>query len=519
MKRFTGIAVISIFSLILCACNEEALDPDADGWKDVPSEEELTDCIYFKDGSFATSTVDFTEHLTQFSYTVVRKSENNIECKADILALTEEELASEGRHYVQIPAEYYDMTPSVEFIQNDEAVVEIKFKTEKASEVAEFITSSRASEKSPCIAVKLVVTEGEGMAVDSKSGYLIVSWSYENASLCRLDAAEEGAVKPLYIDLEPFTELPVISVNHFQSLKINVNHVSGEIIGEIKVKAAFDGELAKEYAEQYDYEPLPSDAILPSEDVAITSENNSGSFTFSIDKSRLTGYGLYMAAVKLTSENAEIENDTFYFVVESPVTYDGIWIDYGGSIEPENSEEWERYQNENLYSPATQGGDGYIGGLFDKQAWHWHSNYEEPYYLSDTYGHYVQIKLTEPVSHGLRFNYWIRKMDPWGNPDGYAPSKIDVWYSTVENIDNADSDAQGNWQKLTSLTRENDGLPYQEWGEMYKSSGIDLEGKGEITYLRFCFMEKTVDGQVMYLGKDDGNYACVAIAEMKVWGN
>lgn len=519
MRNFLNIAVITIIAMLYCACNEETLDPDPDSWKDVPYEEELTDYIYFKDGSFTTATVDFTEHQTRFSFPVLRKSDNGIECKADIQTLTDEELASEGRHYVQIPAEYYEMTPYVEFGQNDEASVEISFKTEKASEVAEFITSGRAGEKSPCIAIKLNVKNDNGIEADRKRGYMIISWSYENASFCRLTAGSEGSRTPLYIDLEPFTDLPAVSVNHFSSFRINVAYQSGEIIGDIRVKASFDEATAQDYAEQYNYEPLPSDAIIVSDEISITSENNRGYFSFGIDRSRLTGSGLYLAAVTVTSDNAEIENGTFCFLVESPVTYDGNWIDYGGSIEPENEEEWLNYQNEFLYSPATQGGDGYLGGLFDRQTWHWHSTYDYPYYVNDTYGHFVQIKLTEAISHGLRFNYWVRKMDPWGNPDNYAPSRIDIWYSTVENISNDSSDTEGDWQKLATLTRENDGLPYQEWGEMFRSSEIDLEGKGQIRYLRFCFMEKTVDGQVFYPGKDDGNNACIAIAEMRIWGN
>lgn len=519
MKRYMNIAAISILSLMSCACNEEVLDPDADGWKDVPSEEELTDCIYFKDGSFTTATVDFTVHETQFSFPVLRKSEDGLECKADIELLTESELASQGRHYIQIPAEYYEITTSVEFRQNDEAAVEISFKTEKASEVAEFITSGRNSDKSPCIAIKLDVEGNEGIKADSKAGFLIISWSYENASFCRLSAKEEGADIPLYIDLVPFSDIKTVSVNHLSSYRINVSHSSGEIIGAVKVKAVFDEAMAKEYAETYRYDPLPADAVSLSENIEITKDVTSGSFSIDIDKSRLTGNGLYMAAVTLTSDNAEIDNTQFFFLVESPISYDGNWIDYGGSIEPEDSEGWIDYQNTYLFSPATQGGDGYLGGLFDRQAWHWHSTYGDPYYVNETFGHFVQIKLTEPASHGLRFNYWIRKMDPWGNPDGYAPSKLDIWYSTAVDIDNANSDTDGNWQKLTTLTRESDGLPYQEWGEMYSSPAMSLEGLGEITYLRFCFMERTVDGQVNYLGRDDGNNACVAIAEMRIWGN
>ena len=76
MKKFLNIAAIAAVAMMGCACNQEAMEPDSDDWKDVPTEEELTDCIYFKDGSFTTATVDFTVSRTEFTYPVLRKSEN-----------------------------------------------------------------------------------------------------------------------------------------------------------------------------------------------------------------------------------------------------------------------------------------------------------------------------------------------------------------------------------------------------------------------------------------------------------
>lgn len=521
MKKFLNITAIATIIMMSCACNEEAMEPDSGDWADVPVEEELTDYIYFEDGSFTVETVDFTVNKTKFSYPVLRNSENGLECKADITLLTEEELASEGSHYVQIPAEYFELTSSVEFNGNDEDEVTVSFKTDKAAEVAEFITSSRDNEKSPCIAIKLDVKGDNGITASKKAGYLIISWSYDNESACRISAEAEGAEKPLYIDIAPYTELPAISVNRFSSYKINVSHFSGNIIGEIKVNASFDEKTAAEYAERNGYEVLPPDALTSKGEIIISSGNTGGALTFDLDRSKLTGSGLYMAAVTLAvSGNAEIEgSSTFCFLVESPVSYDGLWVDYGGSIEPEDVADWESYQANYLYSPATQPDDGYLGGLFDKQRWHWHSSYSDPYYINETYGHFIQIKLTEPVCHGLRFNYWGR-VDQWEEPARYAPSKIVIWYSTAENIDNGTSDTDGNWQELATLTREVDGLPYQEWGEMFQSGALDIEGIGEITYLRFSFMENTDQyGVLHYLGKDANDPTGIAISELKIWGN
>ena len=531
MKKFLNIAAIAAVAMMGCACNQEAMEPDSDDWKDVPTEEELTDCIYFKDGSFTTATVDFTVSRTEFTYTVLRKSENKLECTADIRSLTEEELAAEGNYYVLMPEEYYEVTSSVAFTDNDEAGVKITFKPEKASEVAEFITSSRDSEKTPCIAIKLDVTGDTGIEADRKSGFLIISWSYENADFCRLAAEAEGAEVPVFIGLDSYTDLPSVSVKNISSYKVNINRSSGNIVGEIKVAASFDEETAREYAEGYGYEPLPSDALTSDGEITLTSENTSGLLTFSIDKSKLTGHGLYIAAVSaaVVSDNAEIEgNSTFLFLVESPVTYDGLWREdgeygEGGTIDPAKNEGWESYQQDNLYSPAMQLGEWNVdfGGLFDKrQAYMWHSTYKDPYYVNETYGHYIQIKLTEPISNGLRFCYWLRTNEPPENPniEGYAPSKIVVWYSTVGNIDNENSDTEGQWKELVTLTREADGLPYTQGDKMYyMSEEIDLNET--ITYLRFSCMEKTSDGETYYLGKDDGNNAFVAITEMKVWGN
>lgn len=522
MKKFLNITAIATIAMMSCACNEEAIEP-SDDWKDVPVEENLTDYIYFEDGSFTTATVDFTLNQTEFSYKVIRKSENGLDCKADVTLLTEEELASEGSYYARIPAEYFEVTPSVEFTENDEAEVTVSFNADKATEVAEFITSSRNSEKSPCIAIRLDVNGDNGIVASKKAGYLIISWSYDNASACRISAELEGAERPLYIDLVPYTELPAISVNHFSSCKINVNHFSGNIVGEVKVNAAFDEAAAAEYAERNGYEMLPADALTCTGEATITSDNTSAALTFDLDRSKLTGCGLYMAAVTLTvSENAEFEGSTtFCFLIESPVSYDGLWIDTGSGIEPADAEGWASYQANNLYAPASQSGDGYLGGLFDKQGyWHWHSSYDESqYYINETYGHFVQIKLTEPISHGLRFNYWGR-VDPWDNPAKYAPSKIVILYSTVENINNETSDTDGNWQELATLTREADGLPYSDWGEMYQSEGYDIEGLGNITYLRFCCMENIdQNGALHYLGKDTSDPTGIAISDMKIWGN
>ena len=472
MKKFLNITAIATIAMMSCACNEEAIEP-SDDWKDVPVEENLTDYIYFEDGSFTTATVDFTLNQTEFSYKVIRKSENGLDCKADVTLLTEEELASEGSYYARIPAEYFEVTPSVEFTENDEAEVTVSFNADKATEVAEFITSSRNSEKSPCIAIRLDVNGDNGIVASKKAGYLIISWSYDNASACRISAELEGAERPLYIDLVPYTELPAISVNHFSSCKINVNHFSGNIVGEVKVNAAFDEAAAAEYAESNGYEMLPADALTCTGEATITSDNTSAALTFDLDRSKLTGYGLYMAAVTLTvSENAEFEGSTtFCFLIESPVSYDGLWIDTGSGIEPADSEGWASYQANNLYAPASQPGDGYLGGLFDKQGyWHWHSSYDgNQYYINETYGHFVQIKLTEPISHGLRFT---------------------------------------------------DGLPYRNWGEMYQSEGYDIEGLGNITYLRFCCMENIdQNGALHYLGKDTSDPTGIAISDMKIWGN
>lgn len=533
MKRFLNIAAIAAVAMMCCACNEEVIEPDSDDWKDVPTEEELTDCIYFEDGSFTTSTVDFTLSNTNFTYTVLRKSENGLECTADIRPLTDEELAAEGNYYVRMPAEYYEVTPSVEFTDNDEADVQIAFKTEKASEVEKFITSNRNSDKTPCIAIKLDVTGDTGIKADRKSGFLIISWSYEDAAFCRLSVTDEGAESPRYFDIVPYTDLPSISVNHISSLyKVNVSLSSGNIVNEVKVNASFDEETAREYAEIYGYEPLPSDALTSNGEIALTPESTTGALTFSIDKSKLTGYGMYIAAVtaEVISDNAEIEgNSTFWFLVESPVSYDGLWVDNGsGGIMVADNEGWDNYLKNNIYAPGTMEDDqgSYLGGLFDQQQWQWHSS-TDPYYINEKYGHFVQLKLTAPVSHAIKFNYWIRKME-WETPEFYSPSKIIVWYSTVENINNETSDTDGNWQELVTLTREADGLPYQNWGDMYSSDKISLEGKGKITYLRFSFMEKIADGKTYYLGKEmedeeedkeNKARAYVAISEMKVWGN
>ena len=321
MKKFLNITAIATIAMMSCACNEEAIEP-SDDWKDVPVEENLTDYIYFEDGSFTTATVDFTLNQTEFSYKVIRKSENGLDCKADVTLLTEEELASEGSYYARIPAEYFEVTPSVEFTENDEAEVTVSFNADKATEVAEFITSSRNSEKSPCIAIRLDVNGDNGIVASKKAGYLIISWSYDNASACRISAELEGAERPLYIDLVPYTELPAISVNHFSSCKINVNHFSGNIVGEVKVNAAFDEAAAAEYADSVGVDVITSSLGYFSFDEERLSYKPS-----QLDgRTSLISRGASMAARKgiLVFSSAGNEGNSSWGTITVPADADGI---------------------------------------------------------------------------------------------------------------------------------------------------------------------------------------------------
>ena len=55
---------------------------------------------------------------------------------------------------------------------------------------------------------------------------------------------------------------------------------------------------------------------------------------------------------------------------------------------------------------------------------------------------------------------------------------------------------------------------------MYQSEGYDIEGLGNITYLRFCCMENIdQNGVLHYLGKDASDPTGIAISDMKIWGN
>lgn len=412
--------------------------------------------------------------------------------------LTNDELKDYGTQYQIIPEGLYSIEGNIEFAPEQESCeVNVIFSGDQTEKLLQF-SESLPDGVQPCIAMRLV--PGEGTSVYSDKSVVIRTIEITEPYMVASCPAEI----PFLSGLPSYTMLPTAGMSSLPVISLSL---AGNLENrwDIKCTARYRKDLVDEYNKKNgtSYQALEEGVVTL--DSEITVAPGTGTAEFRLKKaSEPDGAGMYLYPIEFATDKFAIDglskDNIIYLLLTSEV----------------------RMGEDNVTSPATADYDGIgISGLFDNTSSFWHTTYNDgeidgqvyDYYEDETFGHYFDIRLDTPITHAFRFDYWIRTgYDPWRS----APSKLNIYYSDADVPASAE-----DWTLITTLTREEDSLPYLGQGDRY-SSGIfnlaDFEIE-QIRHIRFSVTE--------VLGGDNYNEVIVpgiypghiCLSEFKMWGN
>ena len=420
-------------------------------------------------------------------------SELNTACSATVQILDNDEIAETyGKTYQAIPQSMYSISSDLLFpADKNSGDVIITFDSNQVDKLKEFCSDLPANIK-PCVAVRILPFKGT--TVFSGNDVSVRTFSVKEIQLKAVSSAKKMSLN----GLNDFSQLPMANIGEVNSISISMpDNVDNQ--WDILCKAVYRPDLIDAYNSENgtDYEKLADGVFsLSSEEVTMSAGTDEAEFTMQFDKSGMTGSGLYLIPLQLSTDMLSLDNEFFYILAANPVTL----------------------TKDNFSSPCTAIYDGSgIGALCDNSSTFWHSVYKDepgnpevgPYYFNDTFGHYFQVSLDTPLGHSIRFTYWIRSdYDPYAS----APSEIKMYYSNAEQP-SEELDTEDGWKLLVSLTKDEDNLP-SGYGAVYTSAPVNLDSAGQIRHLRFCVI--SASGGTSYPGKEVG--AHTVIAEFKLWG-
>lgn len=420
-------------------------------------------------------------------------SEPNSACSATVQILTNDELEENyGKTYQAIPQSMYTISSDLLFPpEKTSGEIGITFDSGQVDKLKEFYSDLPAGMKA-CIAVKIMPYKGT--TVFDGSDIAVSTFSVKEIEL----AAGCTAKKMSLNGLNDFSQLPVANINEANSITISMpKNVINQ--WDILCKAEYRPDLIDAYNSEFgtDYETLPEGVFsMSSNEIMMEPGMESAEFSMVFDKTNLTGSGLYLIPIQMSTSMLNLDTGLFYILAANPVNL----------------------TQANLSSPCTASYDGSgLAALCDNTSAFWHSVYKDepdnpevgPYYFNDTFGHYFQIRLDTPLEDSFRFTYWVRSDY---DPSASAPSEVKMYYSNADSPAEETGTPEG-WQLLTTLTKEDDNLPDTS-GNLYSSSAIDLQGIGQIRHLRFCVTSSS--GGKTHPGQEVG--AHTVISEFKIWG-
>lgn len=487
MNRYIKYLLLSVPAVLLTSCEGDRYDLSTM----IP--EEYHTVLSFADTQIKENIL-YEDINNSISFKVLKGgSELNTACSATLHILSNEELHEQyGNAYTAIPQSMYSVSSDLLFPPDKESGdVEITFDENQVDKLKEFYTDLPEGIK-PCIAVKVVPYKGT--TVFDGNDIAISTFSIRKIELM---AGCSGGKMSLS-GLNDLSSLPMANINAANSISISMpTNVSNQ--WEILCTAKYRPDLIEAYNAENgtDYETLPDGVFsLSANEINMTPGVNKAEFAMQFDKTNLTGSGLYLVPIELSTSMLSLDSELFYILAANTVSL----------------------TESNFSSPATATYDGSgLAGLCDNTSGFWHSVYKDepgnpevgPYYYDDTFGHYFQVRLNTPLEESFRLAYWVRADY---DPTASAPSEVRLYYSNSAQPEE-ETETENGWKLLTTLTKDEDNLPAAS-GAFYLSGPIDLSETGQIMNLRFCVISS--NGGLSHPGKEVG--AHTAIAEFKLRG-
>lgn len=486
-RSITNYLLLPVFAVLLASCDGDRYDLSTM----IPDKYHAV--LSFADTQIKNSTL-YENISNSVSFKVLKGgSEPNSACSATIHIMTNDELAENyGKSYQVIPQSMYSISSNLIFPpEQTSADITVTFDSGQVDKLKEFCSDLPVDMK-PCIAIKVIPYKGA--TAFEGNDIAISTFSVKEIEL----TAGTSAKKMSLNGLNDFSQLPMADINEANSISISMpKNVSNQ--WDILCKAEYRPDLIEAYNTEFgtDFEVLPDGVFsLNSTEINMGPGQDKAEFVMQFNRESLTGAGLYLIPIQLSTSMLNLDTELFYILAANPVSL----------------------TKDNFSSPCTASYDGNgLAALCDNTSSFWHSMYKDepgnpeigPYYFNETFGHYFQIRLDTPLWDSFRFSYWIRSdYDPFSS----APSEVRIYYSdTAQPSEETGTD--NGWKELAVLTKDADNLP-TGYGSVYSSGPIDLDSTGEIKHLRFCVISSS--GGTAYPGREAG--AHTAIAEFKIWG-
>ena len=431
-------------------------------------------------------------------------------CSVRLVSMTQEQLAACDPSYIPVVADSYTVSSE-----------EISF---TAGETSKEVTVSITADGVAKIAQQLDDNNGKNVVfgftiesddaeIDQEQSELVRTVDYFDIpfALTSISGIDNG-INNLFgidaLDKGDLLELPALTFS-----------VSDKYSGTTSFIAKYRPDLVEQYNQTNNtsYQTLPEDVIgfeTDPEEVTSGTEQVTVSLKKTGEIPDIAGY--YLFPVEITN-SGDLEID-FETIGNSSIQDNIYYLVLGSEV---------KLTADNLYSPCTATQAAYGGGaggelpaLVNNKSGDdfWSSDWGNVYQSKDWH-HFIQVKFPQPLTEGIRVQYWNR---PYLNP---CPTEIEIWVTDKTTVE--ERDTRDGWILLGRYTMNNDGLPVSAeakdpWSTpSYLFSETEgLEDKS-ITYMRFCMVKSQDSGGhgEQELGYGDYRANSASISELKVWGN
>ena len=427
-------------------------------------------------------------------------------CSMKVSSIPQEELSGYSQAYIAVPKSYYTVDGTFDFQPGEPSKdVSVTFSAEGIAKMKTYCEEVTAAGNQLVLGIRI---ESEDATVNSNKSELFRIIDVTDPMFEHSVVGADNSIN----NLLGFDALDKCNLYDLPRLLFSLQGTENQWNSEFTVK------YRKDLAERYNQTNGTSYSILDEGVIGFESETVQlapGENELSISLVKGTGAipdatRLYLFPVEVvnsrfgtdltTNEDDELNNNVIYLVLGSEV----------------------KLNVSDLYSPCTATGHGSSDGgglasLINNTLGDdfWSSNWDNSYQSKDWH-HFIQVRFTEPLTEGVRVQYWNR---PDLNP---CPTEIEIWVTDKASVEERDS--KDGWVLLGSYNMTDDGLPVSAdpedpWSSpSYLFSGTEgLEGKS-ITYMRFCMVKSQDSGGN---GEQEVGYGAssVSISELKVWGN